>query len=367
MRGRPMSVEAVTEAGEIRRRSILTVLGVVVVFLPIAALTAEVRVEQVAYTTAVIPFAALLVFTRTRQVTQQQTESTLLGLGTALVTVLYWGALAEGTDVDAIVAVATSFAARNSLMLAAGSFLLLGPRRGLAYTLGLLTGWIALTFGVAAGIDAAGALLEHLPEFVRAFLSMVVSVAVLWALTSQNVVWASGEAAARQQAEIDPLTGLANRRRLLNRMDSLLNGPLKDLVVAMVDIDHFKAVNDEHGHDVGDAAIAAVAWTLRDQVRDGDMVARWGGEEFVVIFAGAGIEQAEIAAERCRAAIAAARPRREGDPWFPEVTASFGMAARRAGDTPADIMKRADEQLYRAKQSGRDRVCSEPVTATSEA
>lgn len=364
--GDDMSVEVVTEAGEIRRRSILGVLGVVGVFLPIAALTSDTTVEQAAYACSIVPVIGLYAAARERWLTQSRIEQLLLALGTVLVSVLFLGVLGEAASIDAVVAAATSFAARNSLMLAAGAFLLLGPRRGLTYTLVLLIWWIAGAAAVATNVGSLGDLVPHLPDFVRAFISTIVTVAILWALTSQNVVWASGEAAARKQAHRDPLTGLANRRRLLEQMEDLLNGPMRELVVAMVDIDHFKAVNDTHGHDVGDAALAAVAWTLRDQIRDGDFVARWGGEEFVVIFGVAGIEQAEIAAERCRAAIAEARPRREEDPWFPEVTASFGMAARRPGDTPADIMKRADEQLYRAKAEGRDRVCVEPALLPGE-
>ncbi len=355
-----MSVEAVTEAGEIRRRSILTVFRVVLVFLPVAGITADNVVEQVAYPVAIVPFLVLFVAGRDRRISQQTMESGLLVAGSVLVTVLFGGVLQADTSVAELAASATSFGARNSLMLAAGAFLLLGPRRGLLFSLTLLAAWVALTIAAADALGDVMLLVDHVPEFVRAFLSTVVTLAVLWALTSQNVVWSTGEAAARQQAERDPLTGLANRRRLLERLEALLDGPMRQMSLAMVDIDHFKLVNDTHGHDVGDAALQAVARTLHEQVREGDLVARWGGEEFVVVFAGVGLDQAAVAAERCRAAVAAARPRREDDPWFPEVTASFGLTTLAAGDTPADIMRRADEQLYRAKESGRDRVCAAP-------
>lgn len=355
-----MSVEAVTEAGEIRRRSILTVLRVTLVFLPIAAFTADNTVEQVAYPVAILPFLAVFLLGRSRRISQTAMESGLLVLGSVLVTVLFGGILQADTTVAALADSATSFGARNSLMLAAGAFLLLGPRRGLLFSCSLLAAWIALTIAAADALGDPGALVGHVPEFVRAFLSTVVTLAVLWALTSQNMVWSSGEAAARQQAERDPLTGLANRRRLLQRLEALLDGPMGQMSLAMVDVDHFKLVNDTHGHDVGDAALRAVARTLHEQVREGDLVARWGGEEFVVVFAGVGPEQAAIAAERCRAAVAAARPRREDDLWFPDVTASFGLTTLVAGDTPADILRRADEQLYRAKDGGRDRVCLDP-------
>ena len=196
-------------------------------------------------------------------------------------------------------------------------------------------------------------MLRRGPEFVRAFLSTAVTIALLWALTRQNAVWVTGHEAARDQAHHDELTGLPNRRRLLQRLQTLADERAQ-ASVAMVDIDHFKEVNDTHGHDVGDVALVAVADTLAEQIRDGDLVARWGGEEFVVVIEGGGRRRALAAAERCREAVAATRPRREDDDWFPPITVSIGVASIEPGDTPVDALARADEQLYRAKRAGRD-------------
>lgn len=118
----------------------------------------------------------------------------------------------------------------------------------------------------------------------------------------------------------------------------------------MVDIDHFKQLNDTHGHQVGDEVLRVVARTLDEHLRAGDLAARYGGEEFCVVMPGASLEDAVAAAERLRVAITRM-------PVEPRVTASFGVALGPAhGTTPDAITAAADRALYDAKRGGRNRV-----------
>jgi diguanylate cyclase (GGDEF)-like protein len=168
-----------------------------------------------------------------------------------------------------------------------------------------------------------------------------------------------------REARTDPLTGLANRREAEHRADLELRRAERagtPLSVIVCDIDHFKSINDRFGHDVGDAAICAVADTLRAAVRETDVLGRWGGEEFIAVLPDTDADTAAAVAERMRAAVAGAA--------FAGVpngaTISLG-AASRAGDEASPrawvaLVKEADQCLYRAKSEGRNRVVtSSPV------
>lgn len=157
-------------------------------------------------------------------------------------------------------------------------------------------------------------------------------------------------------ATIDPLTGVMNRRAFeaaltieIARASRL--GYSVALVVA--DIDHFKVINDRHGHGTGDKVLCAVAKSLKYGVRNVDIVARWGGEEFLVALCGTTPEGALIAAERLRKSLEALEPT-PSDGLNVVVSASFGVAM--LTDTFAETFERADSALYRAKESGRNRV-----------
>lgn len=165
------------------------------------------------------------------------------------------------------------------------------------------------------------------------------------------------EAELRKLATSDPLTGLPNRRHFLSRNDDefarLQRLDTQDVSVLMLDIDHFKRVNDTHGHAVGDAVLKHVAGILNEELRQIDSVGRLGGEEFAIILPGADPAAAEIFAERLRRKVEAS-PTKAGDLAIP-VTASIGIAAMRPTDTSTDnALVRADEALYLAKSSGRN-------------
>lgn len=147
----------------------------------------------------------------------------------------------------------------------------------------------------------------------------------------------------------DPLTGCNRRWYGEERLHEMVEAGYV-LAVAMVDIDKFKVINDEHGHTVGDDVLRAVGKTLGEAVRVNDVVCRFGGEEFLIIFDDTGNEGATMAAERVRFAIARCRT-------LPvPVTVSIGLACLRMDETAESLVARADEALYVAKSSGRDRV-----------
>jgi diguanylate cyclase (GGDEF)-like protein len=155
----------------------------------------------------------------------------------------------------------------------------------------------------------------------------------------------------RHAASHDPLTGLLNRAGLDQRAGTMLRG-LRQSVVVMADLDHFKQVNDTYGHQVGDQVLVAFAAACRDTLRSTDLVVRYGGEELVLVLPGA-------SATAARAAAAAVRERllesaRSGG--LPAVTASFGVAQVAPDESFDHALRRADAALYRAKAAGRDRV-----------
>lgn len=158
-------------------------------------------------------------------------------------------------------------------------------------------------------------------------------------------------------AVIDPLTGLYNRRYLMRHLHDLLAGPqTRELAVLMIDIDHFKGVNDDYGHAAGDRALRLVADTLRTNTRVFDSVARYGGEEFVVAMPSSGCADALAAAERLRSAVESLTLE-VGPAQCRTLTISVGIAC--TGDapiTPEALLRAADLALYEAKRGGRNRV-----------
>jgi diguanylate cyclase (GGDEF)-like protein/PAS domain S-box-containing protein len=157
----------------------------------------------------------------------------------------------------------------------------------------------------------------------------------------------------------DPLTGLLNRRSLedyLAKEYSRFKRHGTKFSVLLLDIDHFKSINDQYGHSTGDRVLKMLADSCTHNLRKHDVMARYGGEEFCVILPYTGCEAAAVLAEKLRTGIAA-KALEAGDGEV-RVTASIGVSEVQATDkNPGDILERADAALYEAKQSGRDRVC----------
>ncbi|WP_282945493.1 GGDEF domain-containing protein [Cellulomonas endometrii] len=217
--------------------------------------------------------------------------------------------------------------------------------------------------GLALG-PGDGSTRGHLVDLVRYAVYLAVLAAMVWVLsrTKEHATraflvaeHASAEAASmREMAYRDPLTGAANRRRLEDELayQAGVVGSGLDVALVYLDLDRFKAVNDVHGHAVGDRVLVAVAHALEQHVRSGDLVARLGGEEFLVVAPGMGLADAGALAERLRAAL----PTEVRRDVAVDVTASLGVTALRPGEQPAEALERVDTLMYRAKRGGRDRV-----------
>lgn len=156
------------------------------------------------------------------------------------------------------------------------------------------------------------------------------------------------------QASTDGLTGLLNRRSLENQLRNVIKDR-EPFSLAMVDLDHFKQLNDTYGHEAGDRALRVFGQVLREAVRTGDIVARYGGEEFVLVFRGVLIDEATELLDRLRVVMAAA-VQSSGGPAF---TASFGLTDSTVGATVDELFRAADSGLLEAKAQGRN--CVVPV------
>lgn len=160
----------------------------------------------------------------------------------------------------------------------------------------------------------------------------------------------------------DPLTGAGNRVALehaLSRDMDMARRYGQALSVIMLDMDHFKSLNDTYGHHAGDAALRAVALLLREQLRNIDMSFRFGGEEFVVLLANTDARAAALVGERIRSAVEQL-PLLVGDRTI-RLSASLGCATYQLGETQQALLQRADRALYEAKRGGRNRLCVEPA------
>jgi two-component system cell cycle response regulator len=167
----------------------------------------------------------------------------------------------------------------------------------------------------------------------------------------------------------DSLTGLPNRRGLHARAQEELSRAAREqrsVGVIMLDLDHFKKINDRFGHAAGDAALRRVAEVLQENRRDYDLTARWGGEEFLLVIPGANLEQARLVAERVRAAIQSIELRVAGSETL-TLRASLGVAAAEPSAAPVtldELLARADDAMYRAKREGRNRVRLQELPGT---
>ncbi len=184
------------------------------------------------------------------------------------------------------------------------------------------------------------------------------------ATNSNRQLGRANEALENSNAELellsqtDSLTALYNRRFISEKANAelqLLKRYPGIFSIILLDLDHFKQINDVHGHAVGDRVLKAMAKILETRVRKTDLVGRWGGEEFIVICPRTGAADAYLVAESIRVHI------EQETEFFEKVTASFGIAEYRATDSLDRLIARADEGLYIAKAEGRNRVCQAPV------
>lgn len=164
---------------------------------------------------------------------------------------------------------------------------------------------------------------------------------------------------AQSEALRDPLTDLRNRRGFEQSAADLglQRGNLENIALLMIDIDHFKAVNDTHGHVLGDKVLRAVAHVLKSNIKGRDVAARLGGEEFVVLLPDTSVAGAVTLGKQICALVSHGRIKRAaGEGTIGQVTLSVGVAVARTGESLESLMERADAALYEAKRSGRARV-----------
>lgn len=210
---------------------------------------------------------------------------------------------------------------------------------------GEVTHFIAIKQDVTVRVEALAALQEARDELAR-------RVAEVEKLHAQ----------LREEAIRDPLTGLFNRRYLDETLPRELARAQRDgtpLSLVMLDLDHFKVINDTHGHPVGDAALAALGRLLEQRSRASDVACRYGGEEFVLVLPGATLEQAVRCAEAWRREAALLSvPAVDAPVRF---TFSAGVAQAALGEAAAELIARADQALYTAKHAGRNRVVPPPA------
>jgi len=215
-----------------------------------------------------------------------------------------------------------------------------GVRLGVGYT-------IVLLLAVTVGLDYETVIAQP-AELIFPF-ALIIAMAILGGAAVQS------EREHRRVAVIDPLTGLLNRSAFAQRLGELQHqidqGAESSLGFLMADVDHFKQINDEHGHPVGDAVLRDVAYAMRSELRAFDLVYRLGGEEFAILLPGADLEKTREIAERLRAAVAGSST------GGVSVTMSFGAGAISGSDVRlAQLYAQADAALYEAKRGGRNRV-----------
>lgn len=182
--------------------------------------------------------------------------------------------------------------------------------------------------------------------------------------------WREREERIRLLSRTDALTGLHNRRSIMEALDQEIGRSARHgtvLSVVILDLDHFKRINDTWGHPAGDQVLRESARVLRESVRETDLVGRYGGEEFMVILPGASLREAEGVLERCRQKLAETQIVTETNELL-RVSASFGLVCdETGGDLAAQILiKGADEALYRAKENGRNRIESSLMSAAAQ-
>jgi two-component system, cell cycle response regulator len=211
---------------------------------------------------------------------------------------------------------------------------------------------VTVVHGLEAGADDFIADLTRLDE-----LKARVRVQLRHRRDRELLKWASAQRAQfRSEALLDPLTGIGNRRAAEEGLARALELG-EPFLLMLLDVDHFKAVNDTHGHAAGDVVLKALAGALDRLARRGDVVARYGGEEFLLVLRGVGGETAHRVAQRFRQEIAALDIAERAD--VPSVTASIGAVTCPGGGAPPSqghLLQRADEALYAAKRAGRNRV-----------
>lgn len=225
----------------------------------------------------------------------------------------------------------------------------------------MCTGVMTTSKHLEAALDAGAVDYIRKPvdelELIARTRSMLQLAATLKRMRRQNEELRASYERMEWMARTDMLTKLPNRRDFLEKLERSLASATRhhrSLVLAMADIDDFKAVNDRYGHYAGDMVLEQVSALMRDAVRTDDYIARWGGEEFILLFSDTDLEGGRIIAEKIRRLAAERSWEFEGQPI--SVTFSIGVCASDGSGDMNDLLRRADEALYEGKTAGRNTV-----------
>ena len=277
-------------------------------------------------------------------------------------------AIAAGSQTGALLVSFSFIFLFTGIMLALG---ILAVRAGQKPARYFLIAALAAMAGAALTTLATWGFIPHNAWTFRAVeIGMLFDATLLaLALAYQFRVGQEQRLRAEQLAQLDPLTGLNNRRAFYDMTTPLWSNAIRhehDASVMLLDIDLFKQINDTHGHAHGDAVLEVLAGVLRQSVRQGDVLARWGGEEFIVFLPETSLHEAIALAERLRAAIAGVHV--PCDTGTTVLTASVGVAQREDRHSTLDaLIAAADECLFQSKQQGRNRVTGCPLLRSTAA
>ncbi|RMH58083.1 MAG: diguanylate cyclase [Deinococcus-Thermus bacterium] len=230
------------------------------------------------------------------------------------------------------------------------AFVLLNRRQAFGFSLSYLG--LGLLLGTAGLLSSPVVNPTALNTALQFVLSNLAYLMLLYVFASLRRHYAQ----MHQMAHTDPLTNLTNRRAMQGRLEAELERAQRyqrPFSLLLADIDHFKQINDTYGHPVGDQVLREVAVRMQQHLRDSDTLARWGGEEFLVLAPETELGPAQGLAQRLLEAV------RQAPLAGVPVSLSIGVAAYRPGDTVAALLSRVDEAMYRAKAAGRNRVLGE--------
>lgn len=316
---------------------------------------------------AYLPLIALALFLlvglATRRIATRTAEVTMLTVLPAMWLGRLFATLYVTRDLALSAELITQSIAPGFMALAVVAYLAFDVRRGLTVAAGLVGAYLLMIAPAVVDVLRGDEPIEPAIALLRPSLIMGATVALLYCLAVLKTQVATQTARTALFAELsrtDELTGLPNRRAATDRLQhaiAVAKRYERPLTVAIVDVDNFKRLNDTYGHAVGDQVLRDVAALLADDVRATDMVARWGGDELLVVMPdtppGEGARSLHRARLSVRNQVLAGQP---ADHLMVPVTLSIGVTAWDPADTADTLLYRADQALYQAKDDGRDRV-----------
>lgn len=237
------------------------------------------------------------------------------------------------------------------------AFLIYDTQQGARWSLGYYALFVGLGLYKFMQLRGTGVTVAEFGAIIQYYISTGAFIGILFTFGRIKAAYIRADVEARvskRLAHTDFLTKLPNRRQMMDLLQKEVersNRYNRTFSIMLLDLDQFKRVNDNYGHDVGDAVLQEVATLLEENLRTVDHVSRWGGEEFLIIAPEVTLDQAVQQAERLRRLLAGYTHDEVGT-----VTASFGAARYRRGETVNELLRRADMALFRAKEHGRNQV-----------